>query len=181
MTDGYFSYPLEALKKPLTSPKELEDIRPLGKDLDWYRFQIGYAKKLTALYGKEVPLFYNLFAVPRTIEFMQASLGHPVDIASWIQEYPEETAHVFDVISKDYADLARGLIEEGGVDGIYLSVNNVSYDRLTEDAYKNMWLPMKSAFWRQPMQQRAAISFTSAGTTVSTITWNGTRIIPPRQ
>lgn len=141
MTDGYFSYPLEALKKPLTSPKELKNIRPLGKDSDWYRFQIAYAKKLTALYGKEVPLFYNLFAVPRTIEFMQASLGYPVDIASWIQEYPEETAHVFDVISKDYADLARGLIEEGGVDGIYLSVNNVSYDRLTEDAYKKYVAP----------------------------------------
>lgn len=136
MTDGYFGYPIDELKKPISSPLDLKDIKPLGRDSDWFRFQIGYARKLVSLYGKEVPLFYNLFAVPRTIEFMQASLGHPVDIASWIQDYPEETAHVFDVISKDYAELAKALIEEGGVDGIYLSVNNISYDRLTEDIYE---------------------------------------------
>lgn len=125
MTDGYFSYPIDELKKPLSSLLDLKDMKPLGRDSDWFRFQIGYAKKLVSLYGKEVPLFYNLFAVPRTIEFMQAAIGHPVDIASWLQEYPEETAHVFDVISKDYRDLAKALIEEGGVDGIYLSVNNI--------------------------------------------------------
>lgn len=141
MTDGYFSYPIDELKKPVSSPLDLKDIKPLGRDSDWFRFQIGYARKLVSLYGKKVPLFYNLFAVPRTIEFMQASLGHPVDIASWIQDYPEETAHVFDVISKDYAELAKALIEEGGVDGIYLSVNNISYDRLTEDIYEKQVAP----------------------------------------
>ena len=63
MTDGYFSYPAEKLKRPLAGPGDLKQLSPLGRDSDWFRLQIAYAKKLTALYGKDVPLFYNLFAV----------------------------------------------------------------------------------------------------------------------
>lgn len=141
MTDGYFSYPVESLKNPLTGPQDLKDLRTLGKDSDWFRFQIGYAKKLVSLYGKDVQLFYNLFAVPRTIEFMQDTAGHPVDLAEWIREDLEGTAHVFDVISEDYSILAKALIEEGGVDGIYLSVNNISYDRVSEEDYAKYVAP----------------------------------------
>ena len=141
MTDGYFSYPADVLKKPLQGPEDLKDLKPLGRDSDWFRFQVAYAKKLVSLYGKDVQLFYNLFAVPRTIEFMQATIGHPVDLASWIQEDPEGTAHAFDLISEDYSVLAKALIEEGGVDGIYLSVNNISYDRVSEGDYAKYVAP----------------------------------------
>ena len=51
MTDGYFGYPIDELKKPVSSPLDLKDIKPLGRDSDWFRFQIGYARKLVSLYG----------------------------------------------------------------------------------------------------------------------------------
>lgn len=143
MTDGFFSYPVEDLKKPLSSPKNLSSLKLLGKDSDWFRAQISYAKELVNRYGKDVPLFYNLFAAPRTIEFMQEAAGHPVDLTEWIHENPEETAHVFDSISEDYALLAKALIEEAGVDGIYLSVNNVDRNRVTEEEYKKVVSPFE--------------------------------------
>ena len=141
MTDGFFSYPVEELKRPVSSPDDLLNVRLLGRDSDWFRAQISYAKELVSRYGKEVPLFYNLFAVPRTIEFMQQVIGHPVDITEWIHEDPEGTKKVFDAISEDYALLAKALAEEAGVDGIYLSVNNVDKNRLTEEEYRKIVAP----------------------------------------
>ena len=46
-----------------------------------------------------------------------------------------------DIISTDYAELAKALISEAGVDGIYLSVNNVSPDGITEEEYRKYIAP----------------------------------------
>ncbi len=141
MTDGFFGYPHPLLAKPVASPHELLEITPLGKDSAWFQDQIAYAKKLVALYGKEVPLFYNLFAAPRTLEFVEAALGQPIRLADWLKKEPNKLAHVLDVISDDYAALAKTLVEEAGVDGIYLSVNNINADEVSEEAYKNYIAP----------------------------------------
>ena len=141
MTDGFFGYPHPLLKQKLEGPKDVIAITPLGRESDWFQAQIRYAKKLVETYGKEVPLFYNLFAVPRTIEFVQKNLGNTIDIADWLKKEPNKLAHVFDVISEDYAELAKALIQEAGVDGIYLSVNNISYEGVTANAYKNYVAP----------------------------------------
>ncbi len=141
MTDGFFGYPHPLLERPVASPHELLEITPLGKDSAWFQDQIAYAKKLVALYGKEVPLFYNLFAAPRTLEFVEAALGQPIRLADWLKKEPNKLAHVLDVISDDYAALAKALVEEAGVDGIYLSVNNINADEVSEEAYKNYIAP----------------------------------------
>ena len=82
MTDGFFGYPHPLLQKAVNSPKELMAITPLGRESEWFAAQIRYARKLVSIYGKETPLFYNLFAAPRTIEFMQTGIGHPVDLSN---------------------------------------------------------------------------------------------------
>lgn len=141
MTDGFFGYPTPALQKKISSPKDLLGLTTLGKNSDWFRDQIAYARELTARYGKDVQLFYNLFAAPRTIEFGQANLGHPVDIAQWLADDPETTGKVLDIISEDYAVLAEALLSEGGVDGIYLSVNNIDAKRVPADVYAKYVAP----------------------------------------
>lgn len=141
MTDGFFSYPAEILQKPLTSRKALSEIKPLGKSSVWFESQIAYAKLLQKKYGSEVPLFYNVFAVPRTIEFMQQTAGSPIDLGAWVREEPETLTKAMDIISTDYAELAKALISEAGVDGIYLSVNNVSPDGITEEEYRKYIAP----------------------------------------
>lgn len=107
MTDGFFSYPAEILQKPLTSRKALSEIKPLGKSSVWFESQIAYAKLLQKKYGSEVPLFYNVFAVPRTIEFMQQTAGSPIDLGAWVREEPETLTKAMDIISTDYAELAK--------------------------------------------------------------------------
>ena len=141
MTDGFFGYPHPLLKKEISNPRELLEITTLGKQSNWFEAQIKYAKQLVETYGRDIPLFYNLFAVPRTIAFVQASLGHTIPIAEWLKQEPNKLAHVFDVISDDYAELAAALIQEAGVDGIYLSVNNISYDSVSEETYNHYVSP----------------------------------------
>lgn len=48
---------------------------------------------------------------------------------------------MLDVISDDYAELSKALVEEAKVDGIYLSDNNISCDEVTEEAYRTIIAP----------------------------------------
>lgn len=141
MTDGFFGYPHPAIQKPLDSAAEIADFKPLGKDSAWYRDQITFAKKLAEKYGKDVPVFYNLFTPYRALGFAQETFDHPFDFVDWIHKDKEAVKRVLDILSDDYALLAEGLLTEGGMDGIYFSVNNVDRDRLTKEEYDEVVRP----------------------------------------
>lgn len=141
MTDGFFPYPNPVLAGKLTSVHEIEDIAPLGKDSEWYKAQIAFAKKWVEKYGATVEIFYNLFTPWRAVQFSQEIVENPFDLVAWIHEDKEAVKKVLDVISSDYALLAEGLIREAGVDGVYFSVNNVDRTRLTEAEYKEVVAP----------------------------------------
>lgn len=143
MTDGFFGYTNPVVEQPLTDIREAAGIKPLGKDSTWYRAQIQYAKRYADIYGKDIPLFYNLFAPVRTLAFLQANAGEDSQkqLLRWLREDPETLKRVLEVIAEDYALLAKGLIEEGGVDGVYLSVNSISYDDVEEKQYKEIIAP----------------------------------------
>ena len=70
MTDGFFLYPHEQLHD-LKSIRDAENIKPLGRDSEWIQKQVELCGILTERYGKEVMVFYNLFAPTRCIEFQQ--------------------------------------------------------------------------------------------------------------
>lgn len=61
MTDGFFLYPHEQLHD-LKSIRDAENIKPLGRDSEWVQKQVELCGILTERYGKEVMVFYNLFA-----------------------------------------------------------------------------------------------------------------------
>lgn len=145
MTDGFFQYPNPAVTKPIQSIKEAADIRPLGKDSPWFTRQVAFAKKLSVAYGKEIKLFYNLFAPSRTLNFSQAKAGGQDDLAVFLKEDPATLKRVLDVITEDFAALAEALIREGGVDGIYLSVNNINKDTVAEADYRAYVAPSEIA------------------------------------
>lgn len=141
MTDGFFRYPAVALNREISSPKDLAGLTPLGKNSDWFRDQIAYARALNRRYGRHVQLFYHLSAAPGTLALSQARLGHPVDIAEWLREDPEAVGKALDIISEDYAALAKALLSESGVDGIYLSVNNIDAARVPAEVYAKYVAP----------------------------------------
>lgn len=135
MTDGFFQYPNPAITKPLASIKEAADIKPLGKESPWFTRQVAFAKKLSRAYGKEIKLFYNLFAPARTLNFAQTKAGGQDDLSVFLREDPATLKKVLDVIAEDFAALAEALIRDGGADGIYLSVNNINKDIVAEKDY----------------------------------------------
>lgn len=143
MTDGFFGYSNPVLNRPLADIREAAQIKPLGKDSDWYRSQIHYAKRYVDIYGQDVPLFYNLFAPVRTLAILQSNAGQDSQkqILHWLQEAPKVLEQVLAVIAEDYSLLAKGLIEEAGVDGIYLSVNSINYDQVTGNQYAETIAP----------------------------------------
>ena len=136
MTDGFFQYPNPAVTRPIQSIQEAADVQPLGRDSAWFTSQVAFAKKLSSAYGKEIKLFYNLFAPARTLNFVQEKVGGQSDLAVFLREDPATLKKVLDVIAEDYAALAEALIRDGGVDGIYLSVNNINKDTVAAVDYQ---------------------------------------------
>ncbi len=145
MTDGFFQYPNPAVNRSIRSIKEAADIRPLGEESAWFTRQVAFAKKLASAYGKDIKLFYNLFAPARTLNFNQARVGGQEDLTVFLREDPAALKKVLDVIAKDYAALAEALIRDGGVDGIYLSVNNINKDTVSESDYRSYIAPSEIA------------------------------------
>ena len=122
MTDGFFSYQKARLAQIKTTA-DLAGLKPLAQDDPWFTRQIAYAKELSGKYGDRLALFYNLFVAATTLKW---SLPQgDASLAALIKEDRAAVKKALDLISGDLARLAARLIKEGGVTGIYLSLQNI--------------------------------------------------------
>ena len=146
MTDGFFPYNNDLLYTA-KSAKELANIQPLADDDPWFTQQIAYAKEITSRYGQQVATFYNIFCAGTTLKFMQPGTLDSEDafLAKLALEEKEDLKKAFEVISGDLAKLAKRLIKEAGVTGIYLSVQNLLGDGITEELYQEVLAPGEKA------------------------------------
>lgn len=132
MTDGFFLYQPEKLGS-VTSAADLKGLEPLADDDRWFTSQIQYVQKLSQKFGSEVLLFYNLFVAATTLKFMLPD--GDASLSALIKEDADTVKAALDVISGDLSKLSKRLIAEGGVTGIYLSLQNIKgIDRHTYDA-----------------------------------------------
>ena len=133
MTDGFFHYnhPQVAAAQRV---EDLKDLQPLAEDDPWFTRQIEYARQLVQRYGDEIALFYNVFGANTTFRFMQSHWEKGEEkLVSFIREDKETVREAFDVISSDLAKLAKRLITEAHVTGIYFSVQNLLGDGITRE------------------------------------------------
>lgn len=141
MSDGFFGYPNEAIKKIKTAADldriEKEDA---GK---WIQGQVDLVRELTGRFQKEVASFYNIFAPATYLSLLLESAGNELTVAQLAKENPKGLARVLDLIAKDVALLSRRVIAEGGADGIYLSVRNI--DGVGKEDYLNVIAPSELA------------------------------------
>ena len=136
MTDGFFPYPNPQVADA-RSLKDFEGLTPLSDDSPWFTQQLAYAKALTSRYGGQLAFFYNLFCAGTILKFMQPDPSQgDAFLASLIQEDAARAREVFDIISGDVAKLARRLIEEAGVTGIYFSLQNLNAEGITRELYE---------------------------------------------
>ncbi|MDU2064342.1 MAG: uroporphyrinogen decarboxylase family protein [Sporomusaceae bacterium] len=140
MSDGYFLYPNAALRD-IKSVKEALPIRPIGPKARWIEEQVNLVKQAVDAYGKEVLLFYNVFAAPRYLEFLQTAADPNGAFVNLLKEDKAALKEILDVISEDLASLATRVITEGGADGIYFSVQNLPKPEVTREVYEEIIAP----------------------------------------
>ena len=125
MSDGYFAYPNERLKK-VQSIKDLADIEPLGADHPWISEQVELVQKIRAGFTEDLVAIYNIFAPVTYFKWLIGKVAGGDDIiADFLVEDAVLTKRVLDVIAQDIAALTERIIKEAGADGIYLSVQSI--------------------------------------------------------
>ncbi|KXS55663.1 MAG: hypothetical protein AMR96_07105 [Candidatus Adiutrix intracellularis] len=128
MSDGFFSYPVES---PLKCLKDLAGIKELDKDHPWLVRQIELVQRVVAL-QKDTLYFYNIFAPPTSLRLL---IGQEF-LVKYLKMDPVLVTSALARIAGGLATLAQGVIREGGADGIYLSVQNPDFNRLTDKEYR---------------------------------------------
>ena len=145
MSDGYFAYPNERLKK-VQSIKDLADIEPLGADHPWISEQVELVQKIRAGFTEDLVAIYNIFAPVTYFKWLIGKVAGGDDIiADFLAEDAVLTKRVLDVIAKDIAALTERIIKEAGADGIYLSVQSIQDARVSAEDYKAFIAPSELA------------------------------------
>ena len=145
MSDGYFAYPNERLKK-VQSIKDLADIEPLGADHPWISEQVELVQKIRAGFTEDLVAIYNIFAPVTYFKWLIGKVAGGDDIiADFLVEDAVLTKRVLDVIAQDIAALTERIIKEAGADGIYLSVQSIQDARVSAEDYKTFIAPSELA------------------------------------
>ncbi|MDR1586287.1 MAG: uroporphyrinogen decarboxylase [Treponema sp.] len=155
MTDGFFMYPNREFQDARTA-KELWKVKSIGPDHPWIEEQVAFAKTITGLFGGEVLTFYNIFSPATTFKFVRLGSGDfraagiPPDklLADLIVKDADAVVHALGVAAGDLSLLARRVIEEGGVDGIYLSAQDPSDGRVDGRLHRAVIAPGDTAVLR---------------------------------
>ena len=141
MSDGYFAYPNERLKK-VQSIKVLADIEPLGADHPWISEQVELVQKIRASFTEDLVAIYNIFAPVTYLKWLLGEVSGGDDlIAVFLVQDPQKLKKVLDVIAQDIASLSQAIIRDAGADGIYLSVQSIQDARVSVEAYQEIIAP----------------------------------------
>ncbi|MCD1655537.1 uroporphyrinogen decarboxylase [Treponema zuelzerae] len=145
MSDGFFKYP-DPLLSSDSSISSLERIAPLEGSHPWIQGQVRLVKELVGRFGSEIMVFYNIFS-PATmlrILFGDGEKGNR-RLADFILENPSAVRRALDAVGESLALLSRLVIEEGGADGVYVSVQSVQDGRIADSVYREVIAPSDKA------------------------------------
>ncbi len=144
MSDGYFfETKTGAFLKNVKSASELRNLKPIAADDAWIRDQVSLVKELTSSFGSEVATFYNIFA-PATA-FKWSAGGGDKKLADFIKQDKDAVIYALGVIAQNTEILAKAVIQEGGADGIYLSVQSLQDASVGPDLYAEVVSPSELA------------------------------------
>ena len=147
MSDGFFLYPSPLYSKDIRSIKELAGIEPIGADHPWIDQQVEIVKAIKAAYPEEIASFYNIFAPVSYLKrwFRTDRSRGDKELADFLEEDANLTRHVLEVITQDIASLTRRIITEAGIEGIYLSTQEIQDERVDGQIYRRYIEPSNVA------------------------------------
>ena len=134
MCDGYFPYPVP---EDIRTASDWKKLVPLTADHPFIAEQVERAKRLVSILGKEMPVFYNVFAPFSSIRFGAGEER----VMNDIREDRLAVMHALDVIAQSNALLAEKLITEAGCDGVYYCVQGGEVGRFTPEEYRSTIRP----------------------------------------
>ena len=147
MSDGFFRYPSALYSREITSIQELKDIQPIGEHHPWIEKQIEVVKEIRSHFHEEIASFYNIFSPISYLKrwFRTETSRGDREVADLLLENPEQFRAILDVIAGDIAILTQKIIQQGGVDGIYLSTQEIQDERITPALYQTYIEPSNIA------------------------------------
>lgn len=134
MSDGNCPYPIPA---EIRTAGDWQKLEPIGRDHPFMQDPVERARRLTKELGKEMPVFYTVFA---PFSVLRSAAGDE-RIMNDLRKDRLAVMHALDVIAYDLAMLAELLLTEGGCDGVYYSVQGGEYGRMTPEEYRRMIRP----------------------------------------
>ncbi|KAK2959128.1 putative uroporphyrinogen decarboxylase [Blattamonas nauphoetae] len=135
MSDGYFTYPDEALAKGQTV-EEWKKVAFVPPDHKWVRMQVEHVKRLTSLFP-DTPMFYNFFSPSCMLRW---TLGKE-NYLRLILTAPEAARKILSTVGESVKGLAKAVISEGGADGLYYIVQNPDMNVVSSAVYTSVITP----------------------------------------
>lgn len=130
---GYFEYPLPRMERP----SDWWNIEPVGREAPYIRDQVWRAKRVKELLGEECCVFYTVFAPFSSIRFGSSDEF----VMRSLNENEKALMYALDVIAQDNALLAKLLLTEAGIDGLYYCVQGGECSRMSEETYRRVVAP----------------------------------------
>jgi uroporphyrinogen decarboxylase len=129
MTDGFFMYPNKAFIEAETLD-DLRSVSSIGSAHPWIERQVAFAASVRAIWGEEVPCFYTIFSPTALLKFGNIQRpGAMRRLMAFEDRDPPAVQRALAEVAKDLAELARRVISEAKVDGIYYSVQDPADSR----------------------------------------------------
>ncbi|MDR1972579.1 MAG: uroporphyrinogen decarboxylase [Treponema sp.] len=143
MSDGFFIYPNRELQRA-EKAADLWKVSSIGPHHPWIEKQVELVKTLTAIFGKDVLSFYNIFSPATGFKFSRRDSKRPGEalLGDFIREDEAALIHALRIAAADLAVLARRVIEEGGADGIYYSAQDQHDSRIDTEVQNRVFAPV---------------------------------------
>ena len=123
ITDGLFTRP--AVTMPAVyEARDLYKFEPLPHNHPYFAACLKLAKTVRGYAGDDTMVFYNIFSPIFNLSKYLNDSADLFTVDDLMHQDPDAVKFALDVLGKDMSYLAELLMTEGGMDGIYLSVNN---------------------------------------------------------
>ncbi|WP_019775762.1 uroporphyrinogen decarboxylase family protein [Streptococcus sobrinus] len=143
MSDGFFTYPNPLITTGVSSIQDLSEISSIGEDHPWFEQQVELVKDIKNSFTEDIVAIYNIFAPVTYLKWQLAGQIASGDtfIADFLHENAQILKRVLNTIAGDIAILVRKIITEAKIDGIYLSVQSIQDDRVSDEDYRHYIAP----------------------------------------
>lgn len=139
--DKYFGWP-DPILKDIKHADTLYQLHPLKKDDPFIRGQIERTRKLVQQLNRDCCTFYLIFC---PLSYLRLQIGYP-KMMEFMSENPAAVLYAEEVIGRSIRELARGIIEDAKVDGIFYSVQNAEQNRFSYEFYRQYITPPEKEF-----------------------------------